>query len=331
MRKKPHFYAVESRLGTRNNPNGTEESSEGVEKAHEAILTDEFRNDFPDSKVHTYRFSDPKDVSEDDYFDTIARESVAYCDLVNETLDLENEIPVAIGGDHSISFATLLSSLKRHRKDLSHLTVPFSVTQFDSHFDYSNPIQSPSGNFHGMWGRPFNKCNFGIRSIDDLVKSVKGSIRNWVFVGDLENEPYFESWEIDHANKNGFKVCGKLEDGNGFYETGAEFSEPLRRYHSVRGRNHITFDIDVFSEDYAPATGITGEWGLSSWDVDQYIRSTMGGSQGGIYGIDLVEVNPRKDGAEKTIALAQHVLKSYLIEYYNFEHCQKIAITKGLI
>src|SRR5436190_21174573 len=57
-----------------------------------------------------------------------------------------NELPITIGGDHSIAIGSLAGVAKAFRKRDERL----GLIYFDAHADMNTPDTSPSGNIHGM-------------------------------------------------------------------------------------------------------------------------------------------------------------------------------------
>jgi len=302
MKKTPHFYGGVSRLGTKNNPNGTQESNEGVELAYESILgLDPF--DIGTLKqwgdkydISSYTFPDPSSVSEDQYFSTIAKESKKFGDIINGSLKPE-EIAVSIGGDHSISYATIQAWLERIKNPKKAL-----VIDFDSHADACLYSQTPSGNFGGMWARPFLD-KFDVECIDNGITKLQGP--QWLYIGDLEGEPYWDPWEAEFLKEKEINHISKKDILEG------KASSYLQKLLDGAEDVYTTADIDVFTKKVAPATGITGEWGLTKGQVFPLLEQIA--ESGKLSGCDLTEVNPQKQGAVKTIGTARAVLETLIL------------------
>ncbi|MEN9626146.1 MAG: hypothetical protein RL557_474 [archaeon] len=297
------MYGVVSRLGTRNNPNGTHEANEGVAHAYESILDLEFMTRLMKEGepliVHSYYFSDPSIVTDEAYFPTITKESKGLIKYINGTIG-PGEIQCAIGGDHSISYATLGAWLERMKNPDKAL-----VIHWDSHCDSALNSQSPSKNFHGMWMRPFVD-KFDIPCLDNVTK-LKGP--QWCYIGDLEKEPGFEPWEMDFIKQKGINYISKQDIVSG------KAKPKLQNLLGEAKQVYTTFDIDVFTQSVAPATGITGNWGLTRGEVFPLLEQIATSKK--LSGLDLVEVNPEKEGAAKTIQTAQEVLETLLLHNDN--------------
>ena len=86
---------------------------------------------------------------------------------------------IVIGGDHSVTFGSILYDLKTYGEEMG-------VIHFDSHGEVCLYKESPSKNFHGMYLRIFFD-KFDIPYFDELVPT-KLPKSNLFFVGDLEIE-----------------------------------------------------------------------------------------------------------------------------------------------
>lgn len=291
---KPHFYCIGSSLGTINHPRGTKEDNSGVADGCKAILTPSFLEKFPGSAIDSYMVPNRKFSNDQDYFEAIAQQYDDIASLIDSTLDYSTELPVIVGGDHSVSYATIGSILAR--KDPRELR----VIMFDSHADFSLRAETPSGNFHGMWVRPLID-KFDVDVIDKKIP-LKIPARNWMYIGDLEGEPYFEKYESEYINEKKISLISKDILTKRFDEAVTTLNEFIDGTQNI----YITFDIDIFQKSVAPATGISGEWGLSHKIVSGLLESIVKSDK--LIGIDLVEVNPDKEGSTKTIKIAQDVL-----------------------
>lgn len=297
--KIPHFYCFSSRLGIIYPPFKTNDSNYGVAKGCEAIVTTSFINNFPGANLHKLQFASQVIADKSNYYQEIERQYEAASFLIKSTLDKQNEIQVVIGGDHGVSFPALGSVLERNNPN------DVGVIMFDSHTDLCLRSNSPSGNFHGMWARPFID-NFDIEMLNQKIP-LKIPSRNWMYIGDLEGWPYFDERELNYIKEKEIVYLSKKILAEQFNTAKNIFDDFLNRCKNI----YVTFDIDVYTEDIAPATGITGKWGLDNNFIPVFLETIA--KSGKLIGADLTEVNPEKEGAEKTIATAQSVLLKLLI------------------
>src|SRR3989344_252190 len=291
MSKIPHFFKSKSRIGLTNKPLNQKDWNFGVEDAPDAILTPQFLKIFGNYKLNEFTFPNPEDIDPKDYLSVLRVNLTAYKDLINKNLGV-GETQIVIGGDNSITFSSLLAL--QERMDVSKL----GIIHFDSHGDINSFNVSPSKNFHGMYLRPFLD-NFDIPQINNLVPSKLKSSQA-LFIGDLkldeEESEYFKIHMLENINRSDY-----LENKEAVISKIKAF---LEEYEHI----HINFDIDIFDQNIAGATGIPGDgrWGSEVFEILKFISTHPSAS------LDLAEVNPKKEGAEKTIKLARQILKTIL-------------------
>ncbi len=73
---------------------------------------------------------------------------------------------------------------------------------------------------------------------------------------------------------------------------------------------HVSIDIDAFDKSIAPATGIPAQNGLFKKEVFPLLELIKTAKN---LSIDLVELNPLKEGAGRTISLAREILRKFLV------------------
>lgn len=286
--KSAHFFAAHSRLGLINPPYGSNKFNYGVEIAPDFILNNNFLNNFLNCKVDKFIFSKPEKIDKENYQKIIAKESLSFANMINQKLAF-NETQVVIGGDHSVAFGSVLALLERYKSS------ELAYIHFDSHADTSSMADSPSQNFHGQFLRALIDENFDHQ---DLKKLKKNSLlaKNTMIIGDLEDDDfdYIKEAEINYANGLDQKLI----------------IEELKRITKTTRHLHVSFDIDVFAKNIAPATGTPNKWGGLNKSQIWPILETISGFTN--LSIDLVEVNPYKNGGIETVTLAQEVLLELL-------------------
>jgi len=268
-----------------------------VAKGGEAILTHTFLNNFPGANYHKIQLLQNNDI-ECRYFNLIAQQYDAVSRLIKITLDPQKEIQVSIGGDHSISFYAIGSILERNNPN------DVGIIMFDSHADLYSKNTSPSGNFHGMWAYPLLN-QFDVDIIDQKILH-KIPSQNWLHIGDLEGEPCFGKQELDLVKEKQITHLSKQL----LSEKINKAKNILDKFLNDHKHIYITFDIDVYTKDIAPATGLTGDWGLDNNAIPIFLETIAKSNK--LIGADVTEVNPEKDGADKTVAVAQEVLLKLL-------------------
>lgn len=286
--QKLHIFGLFSRLGLFNFLHSTSDRDLGVEKTPEVIYS-KFLSDYPFDK---YIFSLPEDIDKDKYYEVIAKESEEASNLIVNKLQ-SGEIPIILGGDHSISFTSLMSLQKLYPIEST------GIVMFDSHTDVHNTTTSPSGNFHGMWLRPFFD-KFDNDYIERLVPR-KYSIKQLCYIGNqvLEKE------EEDFITQNNiFRINSKTMDN----EKESEFEKWIKSFSHL----HISFDIDIFSSSLVKATGLPNPNGMRLDEISPYLKIALSHPN---LSLDLVEINPEKEGIEDTLSLARQVIEAFKVKY----------------
>lgn len=290
--KIPHFFKAGSRMGTPNPPYRQLQVNFGVEEAPDFILDDDFLTRFKSYSINSFSFPKPEDVGTKHLMTEIVSCYVNFQNFINQKIK-DNQIQVVVGGDDSITLPSILAVIER----IDNVN-RFGYIRFDSHADMNLYKESPTKNFHGMYMRPLYG-NFDISEIDKIINH-KIKPENSIFIGnldlDLEEKKFFRKIKIRNISKKDFydpKNVNKLI---------AEFTKKMNHI-------HISIDIDAFDKSIASATGIPAVNGLLEEDIFPILRLL---SRQKNLSFDLVEVNPKKKGAGKTIALAQRLILTLL-------------------
>jgi len=282
----PHFYNLRSRLGMINLPHRMDEFNVGVEEGGDEILSEDFLSKFPRSTVDSLTFPMPDDIDRKKYFETIVESLHKATDLIEETLQ-DDEMQIVVGGDHSVAFSSLVALLRRlHSHSVGYI-------QVDSHPDINTVATSPTGNFHGMWMRPF-VGGYDNEQINQLVPHVLKP-EQILYVGNLDMDP--EEEQLISDKKIQTISVDLLRNGSA--------QDEIKKFFESFEHIHLDIDIDGFDRSIAPATGIPAKNGLLYKDVEpilELFRKKVGRS------LDLVEVNPQRDKGEKTVKLAQKII-----------------------
>lgn len=272
-----------SRLGLKNFPfGGDADRNIGVENGPAAILAAGVFTKLP-YRIVDLDFPAPETITTEDYLDQYAKLLQAGSAAIINQLKT-GQILVNLGGDHSVAFMSLLTSINSRSNDIGYL-------QIDSHTDVHSLKTSPSGNFHGMWLRPF-LAEVGVAAIDKLV-SQKLQPENVVYVGNLVSEPE----EISFLNKLKIKRIARSEI--------APEREFLLKFIRQFKHLHVSIDVDAFDQTIAPGTGIKAEKGLFFEDI-AFILPEL--TKLPSFSLDLVEFNPQKDKNDLTLKLIKQVV-----------------------
>lgn len=291
--KVPHFLKAKSRLGLPYIPMHQSELNIGVENGPDAILTENFLKNFPESQISTFEFPLPENIDPENFNKVLSGSVENFRDLITSSLK-PGQIQVVVGGDHSITLASELAVIKRleRAETMGHI-------QFDSHGDINLKRESPTNNFHGMYLRPLFDM-FDIPEIEKLSQH-KIPTKNIIYVGNLD----LDYGEREFLNKNNIRNIDRNEILNNKTEVLKFFESYINNFKHI----HVSFDMDGLDKSIAPATGIPAEDGLMLEDVRELLSIA---SKHPSLSFDIAEVNPDKPGSERTIKTAQEILSLIL-------------------
>ena len=182
--------------------------------------------------------------------------------------------PLAVGGDHSITFP-ILRALGAKR--------PVGLVHIDAHCDTGGPFEGAK--FHH--GGPFRQA--ALAGVLDPERTIQIGIR-----GGAE---YL--WEFSYAS--GMTVIHAEE----FARLGAPATIERIRQVVGDGPTYISFDVDSLDPAFAPGTGTPEAGGLATREAMELIRGCAGLD---IIGGDVVEVAPQYDATTNTAQAAAQML-----------------------
>lgn len=196
--------------------------------------------------------------------------------------------PLVIGGDHSISYATVAAACERNDVD------DLGFIQFDAHQDLR----------HSHEGQPSSGVQFRELLEDDDYPEFDGE--NYVQIGiqGFTNSRYY----MDYANEQGITV----HTGRDVRARGIEpiVESALDTAGSGTDAIFVTVDIDCLDLTVAPGTAGLNAGGLSSWDILEGVFEV--GAHEKTIGMDLVEVSPPNDVEDVTSVTAANILLHFL-------------------
>jgi len=280
------FALLASRLGLRFAPMGSNIQNIGVEDGAEYIAQfleqgNTSMNTAQSLPNFLEQFEPPELLSEESYLQTIF---IKYTSAKQKLLSnwSAGKTLITFGGDHSISYISLAAVLERYGKDQT------AVLMFDSHADLNTDISSTTGNFHGMWLRPF------FDSFEAYKLTHKKIAHEQLrYVGNL----VLDDVEAEYIKKNKIKVYpSKLAT----HESAQELLEWTTSFPHL----HISFDIDVFAQHLISATGTPNENGFEMDEIFIFLEAIKNHPS---ISFDIVEFNPHKQGTQQSLAIIQKV------------------------
>jgi guanidinopropionase len=175
-------------------------------------------------------------------------------------------IPLAVGGDHSITQSILRAVGEKG---------PVGMIHIDAHCDTSGPYEGSK--FHH--GGPFRQA------VLDGVLDPKRTVQ----IGIRGGSEYL--WEFSYDS--GMTVIHAEE----FAALGVEAVIAKAREVVGDGPTYVTFDVDSLDPAFAPGTGTPEIGGLTPLDAQRLLRGLSGID---VVGGDVVEVAPQYDATSNT-------------------------------
>lgn len=207
-----------------------------------------------------------------------------------------NNFPLVLGGDHSITIASALASIKKHKN--------LGIIWFDAHGDFNTFETTTSGNIHGL---PFAVlCNYEKKMLADFHDGNFYNPKNAVLVGARDIDL---PGELDNLKKAGVTIF-TTED---IRKLGVEYIYTKAFEIASNGTNgiHVSYDLDVIDPIIAPGVSIPAADGINL-DEAYSFADYMIKNKKLIKSIDLVELNPLNDIDLKTQRIAENILNKLI-------------------
>ena len=213
---------------------------------------------------------------------------------VQEVLD-NGEIPLTIGGDHSMAIASSLASIKKHEK--------LGIIWFDAHGDFNTFETTETGNIHGL---PLAAATgYERKKICEFHKGNFYPYKNTVIVGARDID------KLEWVNlKNAGVTVFSTEDVR---KEGVENIVERAIKIATNGTNgiHISFDIDMIDPNEAPGVSIPAKDGITREQAKQMVDEFLK-QEDSIKSIDIVEFNPVRDIDKKTENIALDIINKII-------------------
>jgi len=203
-------------------------------------------------------------------------------------------LPLVLGGDHSLSVGSI-GGLRAVHPDAG-------VIWLDAHGDFNTPETSPSGNVHGM---PLAAAaGLGAPELVRCAGPEPVRPQRVALIGVRDLDP-----EERRLIKDSGVLVFTIEDVDrlGLTVVMERTLEHMRRH---TDRVHVSLDMDVFEPDLAPGVGTPVPGGLTYREGHQAME--MLAESGLVASMDIVEVNPILDVANRTGQLAVDMARSAL-------------------
>lgn len=232
------------------------------------------------------------------YLPQIAATCERLAKMVSESLDRGN-FPIVLGGDHSVAVGTL-SGVSRHFRERGEKV---GLIWLDAHADMNTPESSPSGNVHGM---PL-ACIAGMgpaELVDLFGYHPKVDPRNIVIVG-LRDVDQMEKPHVRNSGVRAFTMRDIDERG-----LRAVMDDAIRLASEGTAGIHVSLDMDFVDPRDAPGVGTPVRGGATYREA--HLAMEMICDSGRVVSMEVVEVNPVIDEANRTADLAVELVTSGL-------------------
>jgi len=201
--------------------------------------------------------------------------------LVRQKVATLPNVPIILGGDHSISIPVLQAQREKYKDQR------LGLLWVDAHPDLCD-VFTGSKLSHACVLRRALEAGY------DPEEVCLVGLRSW------------EDQEIDLIENGGLNVYTAADVAErGMKRIASSVYSKLSDCDAV----HISLDIDCLDPAFAPGTGIPDAGGLTTRDVITLIQSLQGLP---LVGLDLVEVAPPLDPSEATIFAALKIIMEYV-------------------
>ena len=228
----------------------------------------------------------------------IAAACEALAAQVEQALSRGN-VPLVLGGDHSVAIGTV-SGVSRHFRQRNQRV---GLIWLDAHADMNTPDSSPSGNIHGM---PL-ACLLGMGPVE--LTDIGGyhpkvAPANTVIVG-LRAVDQTEKECVHASGVRAFTMRDIDERG-----LRAVMEEAIRAASEGTAGFHVSLDMDFVDPKDAPGVGTPVRGGATYREA--HLAMEMLCDSRKVTSIEVVEVNPVIDEANRTADLAVELVMSVL-------------------
>ncbi len=213
---------------------------------------------------------------------------------------LENDqMPVILGGDHSIALPTF-SAIQSYFRSKSE---EIGIIWFDAHADMNTPETSPSGNLHGM---PLaHLLGYGLPELcklEGFAPKINPKYIAHIGARDLDlgekkliRELGINCWTMHDIDRYGMNYC---------------IEKAIEVVSQAPNGFAVTFDVDALDPLDAPGSGTLVRGGFSYREAHLALERIA--ETGKMRSFEIVEVNPMLDRDNRTSELAVELILSVL-------------------
>jgi arginase len=230
------------------------------------------------------------------YLPQIAKTCLKLAQMVNAAMNA-NQFPLVLGGDHSVAAGTVAGVAAAFNANEEKI----GLIWIDAHADMNTPESSPSGNVHGM---PLACCiGLGPSELTQILDfSPKVDPRNVVLIG-IRDVDVREAQEVRDSGVTAFTMRDIDERG---------LRSIMERAIAIAGNGtagiHLSLDMDSVDPDEAPGVGTPVRGGMTYREAHLAMETIS--DSGRLVSMEIVEVNPVLDSANRTALLGVELVTS---------------------
>ncbi len=211
---------------------------------------------------------------------------------VVEGIERAGDIPVVLGGDHSIAIGTLAGLRSAGRRP--------GVIWIDAHGDMNTPGSTPSGNVHGM------PLAIAVGLADEpFPAELRGSV-------DAARCVLLATRQVDADERDNIRRAGVTAITMADVDR-MGMAAAMERAIAIASKGqgiHLSLDMDAIDPDDAPGVGTPVRGGLTYREAQ--LAMEMLATCGQLRSIEIAEVNPILDTGNRTARLAVELIASAL-------------------
>jgi arginase len=195
-----------------------------------------------------------------------------------------NEFPIVIGGDHSVSSASVQAVVDKHPD--------VQVYWIDAHADINTPETTQTGNKHGM---PMASLLGLMKPVIKPKNMLSPEQVTYIGLRDVDSyeEEFLEKLNIKQYRMNHFNSINNM-------------IKEIREKNENK-KIHISLDIDALDPEFAPSTGTPVENGMTPNQLNCVLEELFPQT----ISMDLVEINPllgSRQDVKKTLNIGANIL-----------------------
>ena len=232
------------------------------------------------------------------YLPQIAHTCARLAEMVERAAD-QGQVPLVLGGDHSVAIGTVAGMSRHFGKNGKRP----GVLWIDAHADMNTPQSSPSGNVHGM---PL-ACIIGQgpAELTGIACHVPMVDPQSVAIVGLRSVDDIERFNVRGAGVHPFTMRDIDERG-----MRTVMREAIHAVSSGTAGFHVSFDLDAVDPVEAPGVGTPVHGGITYREA--HLAMEIVNDSGLMTSLEIVELNPVMDIANRTAILAVELLMSAL-------------------